>query len=65
MDPHAALIMFLQACKDDSKDEALTAVESLVDWIKHGGFLPNVSPSESQYDAHTTTSGRWVVGDIC
>jgi hypothetical protein len=42
MDPNAALVAFLDACRDKDKEAAWDAIEALYGWIvKAGGFLPD------------------------
>ncbi len=42
MDPTANIRDFLEACVDNDRDTALERLEDLQNWIKKGGFLPQV-----------------------
>lgn len=45
MDVNAALRDFLDACEETetySREEAIEALENILEWIRKGGFLPKV-----------------------
>lgn len=41
MDPTAALLMLLNALKDEERTEAIEAMDGLTGWLANGGFFPN------------------------
>ena len=41
MDPTAALLMLLNALKDEERTEAIEAMDGLTGWLTNGGFFPN------------------------
>lgn len=43
MDPTATLRWFLFASQERDRDSALETLNNLLDWIKQGGDLPEVS----------------------
>ncbi len=42
MDPQAALYDALDALRDGDRDSSVDCLEALAEWIKKGGFLPQV-----------------------
>lgn len=40
MDPDAALLLLLEACRDNDRDAFLAAMDALQRWVDRGGMLP-------------------------
>lgn len=43
MDPNVCLQQFLEACEYNDRDEAIAALEDLLDWLNEGGSLPETN----------------------
>ena len=45
MDPNRTLEELLSALRDNDREGAYEALESLLDWLSRGGFLPSPPPA--------------------
>lgn len=45
MDPNEAMKNLLDACVDNDREAAYSALEALIHWINHDGVLPKVATS--------------------
>lgn len=42
MDPTAALILAIDAIRDDEREDAIDHFENLTAWLRSGGFMPDL-----------------------
>ena len=42
MDPNATLRILLESIEDGDRDQTCQCLEDLLEWLEHGGFMPQV-----------------------
>lgn len=55
MDPNATMRILLEAIEEGDRDLTCQALEDLLDWLEHGGFMPKL--------AHAGCCGVYEVGE--